>query len=91
MVNYFAGSPTAFPAPGRQISGYPPAFGFRTTPTRILPCCLFFVVSSLSPHLARIIARFGVLRSASCWLPLILFGGELDRWFSHGRSGVQGC
>ena len=56
MVNYHAGSPT-LPAPGRQISGYPPASGSRTTLTRIPPCRLFFVASSLLPHLARFLAR----------------------------------
>ena len=28
---------------GRQIFGYPPAFGYRTALTRISPCHLFFV------------------------------------------------
>ena len=57
MVNYHAGSPAASPAPGRQISGYPPASGSRTTLTRTPPCHLFLVDSSLSPHLSRFIAR----------------------------------
>ena len=70
MVNYHAGFP-ALPAPRRQISGYPPAFGSIITLTRIPPCRLFFVVSSLSPlpcrfflvasslssHLAHFVAR----------------------------------
>ena len=72
MVNYYAGSPAALPAPGRQISGYLPASGSRTTLTRISLYCLFLVASSLSPlfyclflvasslslHLARFLARF---------------------------------
>ena len=57
MVNYHAGSP-ALPAPGRQISGYPPASGSRTTLTRIPLCHLFLIASFLSPHLARFLARF---------------------------------
>ena len=65
MVNYHAGSLVALPAPGRQIFGYPPAYGSRTTltwspPCRLylspLPCRPFLVASSLSPHLARFIA-----------------------------------
>ena len=57
MVNYHARSP-ALLAQGRQISGYPPASGSRTTLTWIPPCHLVFVTSSLSPHLARFFARF---------------------------------
>ena len=71
MVNYHAGFPAALSAPGRQISGYPPVSGSRTTLTQIpschfflvasslllLPCRLFLVVSSLSPHLARFLAH----------------------------------
>ena len=57
MVNYHAGSPT-LPAPRRQISGLLPASSSRTTLTRIPPCRLFLVASSLSPHLARFLARF---------------------------------
>ena len=53
MVNYHAGFPV-LSAPGRQISGYLPAFGSRTTLTRIPFCCLFLVTS------------FGALLSASC-------------------------
>ena len=48
IVNYHTGSP-ALPAPGKQISGYPPASGSRTTLTRIPPYHLFLVASSLSP------------------------------------------
>ena len=55
MVNYHLGSP-ALPAAGRQISGYPPAFGSRTILTRISPCQLFLVASFLLPHLARFLA-----------------------------------
>ena len=69
--NYHAGFPTALPVLGRQISGYSPASGFRTTLTRIspcylflvassilpLPCRLFLVTSSLSPHLVRFIVH----------------------------------
>ena len=63
MVNYHAGSPAALPEPERQISSYSPAFGSRTTLTWIPLCCLFLVASSLSPHLARSIARpVGCLR-----------------------------
>ena len=39
---------TGFPtlsAPGRQISGYSPAFGSKTILTWTLLCCLFFVAS----------------------------------------------
>ena len=78
MVNYHAGSPVLF-APGRQISSYPLAFGFRIALTRIFSCCLFLVAS------------LGALFSASCRLPLFLLCGELDCWLGHGRSGVQGC
>ena len=56
IVNYHAGFP-ALPAPGRQISGYLPASGSRTTLTRIPPYYLFLVASSLLPHLARVLAR----------------------------------
>ena len=45
------------PAPGRWISSYLPASGFRTTLTRIPPYCLFFVASSLSPHWVCFIAH----------------------------------
>ena len=89
--NYHAGSPAALFAPGRQIFSYPPASGSKTTLTRILLCRLFFVVSSLLPHLAYILACFGALCSVSCRSPSLLFGGELDHWLSHGQSGVQGC
>ena len=62
MVNYHAGS-LALPAPGRQISGYPPASGSRTTLTRIPPCRLFLVASSLSPLPCRLflVASLGAL------------------------------
>ena len=53
---HHVGSPT-LPPPGRQISGYPPASSSRTVLTRIPFCCLFFVASPLSPHLARFLAR----------------------------------
>ena len=51
--NYHAGSPAALLAPEKQISGYPPAFDSITTLIWISLCRLFFVASSLSPHLAR--------------------------------------
>ena len=70
MVNYYVGS-LALLTLRRQISGYPPAFDFGTALTRILLCCLFLIVS------------FGVLCSVSFWLPLLLFGGELDYWPNH--------
>ena len=54
MVNYYAGSPAALIALGRQISDYPPAFGSRTTLTRILPYHLFLVTSSLLPLPCRL-------------------------------------
>ena len=57
MVNYHAGSP-ALPAPGRQISGYPPASGSKTTLTRIPPCYLFLIASSLLPLPCRLTWRF---------------------------------
>ena len=44
MVNHHAGSPT-LSVPGRQISGYPPAFDSRTALTWIPPCHLFLVAS----------------------------------------------
>ena len=44
MVNYHVGFPT-LPAPGRQISGYPPTSGSRTALTQIPPYRLFFVAS----------------------------------------------
>ena len=89
--NYHAGSPAALPAPGRQISGYPPASGSRTTLTRIPLCRLFLIAFSLSPHLARVLARFVALCSVSCWLSLLSLCGELGCWLGHGQSGVQGC
>ena len=57
--NYHAGSPAVLFAPERQISGYSPASGSRTSLTRILPCRLFLVASFLSPHcvLVRFVAR----------------------------------
>ena len=67
MVNYHAGFP-ALPAPGRQISGYLPASGSRTTLTRIPPCRLFLVVS------------LGALLSASCRPPSFTLRKELDYW-----------
>ena len=77
MVNYYIDSPT-LPTPGRQISGYPPASGFKTTLTRISLSRLFFVAS------------FGALLSAPCWLSSFSLCGELDYWLGHGQSGVQG-
>ena len=56
IVNYHASSLT-LPAPGRQISDYLPASGSRTALTRIPPCRLFLVASSLSLHLVRFLAR----------------------------------
>ena len=52
-VNYYASCP-ALPAPGRQISGYPPDFGSGTTLTRIPLCHLFLVASFLSLFLCRL-------------------------------------
>ena len=46
IINYHTGSST-LPVPGRQICGYSPTSGSRTTLTRIPPCC-FFLVASLS-------------------------------------------
>ena len=60
-----AGSPT-LPVPRKQIFGYLPASGFRTTLTQIPLWCLFLV------------ALLGALFSASCQLPLILLCRELD-------------
>ena len=57
MVNHHAGSPAGLPALRKKISGYPPASGSRTTLTWISLCRLFLIASSLSPHLARFIAR----------------------------------
>ena len=56
MVNYHASFP-ALLASRRQISGYLPTFGSRTTLTQIPPCHLFFVTFSLSPHVARFIVH----------------------------------
>ena len=57
MVNYHTCFPAVLPTPGRQISGYPPTSGSKTTLTQIPLCRFFFVTSSLSPHLARFIAH----------------------------------
>ena len=57
-----------------------------------LPCCLLFVASSLSPHLARFLACLGTLRSASYQLPsfsLQRFGGP-NCGSSHQWSGIDG-
>ena len=77
----------------RLLAIEPHWLGFLLVASSLSPllCCLFFVASSLSPHLAHILACFGALRSASCRLPSLLFGGELDCWLSHGQSRVQGC
>ena len=64
--------------PERQISGYLPAYGSRTTLTWIPAYYLSFIVS------------FGMLFSASCQSPLLLFGGELDYWSSHWYCNVDG-
>ena len=66
MVNYYAGSPAALPAPGKQISDYPLASGSKTTLTRIPPCRLFLVAS------------LGAFFSASYRLSSLLSCGELD-------------
>ena len=71
MVNYHAGSPAALPALGRQISCYPPDSGSRTTLTRTPPCRFFLVASSLSPHLARLIARPFASRLRFCVVYLL--------------------
>ena len=52
MVNSYAGF-LALPVPGKQISGYLPTSGSRTTLTQIPPCRLFLITS------------LGVLLSAS--------------------------
>ena len=91
MVNYHAGF-LALPAPERQISNYPPAFGSRrTTLTWTPPCRLFLVAFSLSPRLARLLAHLGVLLSASCrslLFPLERLSG-LDYWPSHRWCGID--
>ena len=82
MVNQHASSPTALPAPGRQISGYPLASASRYTLTRILPRRLFLVASSLSPLHCRLflVVSFGALHSASYWPPSFTLCKELDYW-----------
>ena len=74
MGNYPAGSPAALPAPGKQISSYPPASGSRTTLTRIPLCRLFFVASSLLPLPCRLflVALLGASSNAFCWSSLFL-------------------
>ena len=75
-------------APGRQIFGYLPTSG----PFRKLNWLRFFLItSSLSPHLARLLARLGAFLSASCRLslfPLERFGG-LACWSSHWWCGID--
>ena len=90
MINYHAGS-LALPAPGRQISGSPPASGFRTTLTRILPCLLFLVASSLSPFPCRLflVASLGALLSASCWSPSFSLCRQLDCWYCRSLLQVS--
>ena len=47
--------------------------------------------SSLLPLLYRLflVASLGLLFSASCWSPLLSFGGELDCWSSHWWRSVD--
>ena len=84
MVNYHAGSPAALSTPERQISGYPPASGSKTTLTWIPPCRLFLVASFLSPLpcCLFLVASFSALLSASCRSPLFPLCGELDCWLT---------
>ena len=82
MVNYYAGSPAALPAPQRQISGYPPASGSRTTLTWIPPCCLFLIDSFLSPYLACFLAHpvnCSRFRFAKSWIVGLVIGGAESR------------
>ena len=71
---------STLPAPGRQIFGYLPTSG----PFRKLNWLEFLLVtSSLSSHLARLLARLDALFSASCWsslFPLKRLGGSSHRW-----------
>ena len=92
MVNYHVGSPTALFVLGRQISDYPPAFGFRTKLTGIPLCYLFFIASSLSPHLACFLAHLSALRSASYQSSSFPLGrlGRLGYWSSHQWCNVNG-
>ena len=67
-------------------------FLFVTSFLSPLSYCLFFVASSLSPHLACFLARLGALRSASCQspsFPLQRFGGP-DYRSSYLWCGVDG-
>ena len=90
MVNYHVGFP-ALSAPGRQISGYLPVSGSRTTLTRIPLCRPFLVASSLSPFLCRLffVAPRGALHSASCRSPLFPLKrlNRLGCWSSHQLAG----
>ena len=81
------------PAIRRLLTLEPHWLGFLLVASSFspLPSRLFFVPFFLSPHLARVLARFGVLCSTSCRSFLLSFGKELDCWLSHGRSGVLGC
>ena len=84
--NYHASSPAAPFAPGRQISGYPPASGSRTTLTRIPPCRLFLVASSLSPHC--ILVRF-VAHPVGC--PRFCFVGSWVVGLTMGGAESRGA
>ena len=82
MVNYYAGSPAALPVLGRQISGYPPDSGSRSTLTRTPPFRLFLVASSLLPHLARCIAcpvGCPCFRFAGSWIVSLAMDGAKSR------------
>ena len=57
-----------------------------------LPCYLFFIASSLSPHLVRFLARLSALCRASCRLPSFPFQrfGRPDCGSSYWWYGVDG-
>ena len=72
IINYYVDF-LALPAPEKQISGYLPVSGSRTTLTRIPPYHLSFLAS------------FRALLSTSCRSPLFPLHGEL---VGHEQSGV---
>ena len=72
MVNYYAGSP-ALPVPGKQISDYLPASGSRKRTDSDF---------SLSPHLARFLARpvgRPRFRFMGSWIVGLAMGGAESR------------
>ena len=56
-LNYHHISSPTLLAPGRYISGYPTASGYRIAPIQIPPCRFFFVAALLSSYLMHFLAR----------------------------------